>query len=72
MKAYSYTCPTEVSAAIRDKLIRLGANVLRLVSKPAETERSLPTTVIVFVVDEETDLRFKLTFPPGTFKECSA
>jgi hypothetical protein len=74
MKAYSITCKTSEIKEVRDMIIGLGANVFKLIQL-TELDGSrdpLPLTRIVFTIDEEAQLVFKLAFPAGAIIECSA
>lgn len=74
MKAFSYTCPAEEIKEIRDILVGMGATALSQAAILDIETGGIPISLIriVFILDEETEIVFKLAFPPGTFKDCSA
>lgn len=74
MKAYSITCKTSEIKEVKDMIIGLGANVFKLVQLAVMdgSSASISYTRIVFMIDEEAQLVFKLAFPAGVIIECSA
>lgn len=74
MKAMSYTCHTEEVEEKRKWLIGMGLILFRQsVVIDAETSQNTFLICIIFLVpNKEVETFLKLSYPDGTFRDCSA
>lgn len=78
MKVMSYTCPQEELEEKRNWLLSLGLTLFRqttvydLESYHPDLDNRAFTMFTFFVTNKETETFLRLSFPEGTFKDCSA
>lgn len=74
MKMMSYICRQEEVKEKRDWILSLGLKPFRQTTL-MDIESSIPQSLIMItfaVPDKETETYLKISFPPGTFRDCSS